>query len=85
MKNTAPTPPTTLATSKRQINRYIRHLGVEIQNNRDGYSYFTTLSDTDRWGVGEQIGESVYVCWLSQVTVAYWVAEAVNAVKQGTC
>tara|TARA_R110002110_G_scaffold74463_5_gene196985 strand:+ start:1386 stop:1646 length:261 start_codon:yes stop_codon:yes gene_type:complete len=83
MINTALTPPTTLATSKRQINRYIRHHGVEIQNNRDGYSYFTALADTDRWIAGQQIGESVYICWLSQVSVAYWVSEAVSAVGHG--
>ena len=66
-----------LATSKRQINRAIRHIGLEIQNNRDGYSYFTDLRD------GCQIGESVYVCYLSQQTVGDWVADAEIAKAMG--
>ena len=66
-----------LATSKRQINSAIRHLGLEIQNNRDGYSYFTDLCD------GCQVGESVYICYLSQQTVGDWVIDAEIAKAQG--
>lgn len=60
----------------RAINRAIRHLGLEIIHQRgSGYSYFLSLAH------GGQVGESVYVCYLNQLTVAQWVLEAENAVK----
>jgi hypothetical protein len=77
------TPPSPPARSKRQINRAIRHLGLEIQNNRDGYSYFTAIEGSALWPESAQIGESVYICWLSQVSVAWWVTAAHVAAEEG--
>ena len=64
--------------TSRAINAAIRAagLGVEIINNRDGYSYFL---DRD----GNQVGESVYICYLKQQTISEWVEHARHAVKQG--
>ena len=59
--------------TKRTINRAIKHLGLEIQNNRDGYSYFTSLK------TGEQVGMSVYVCYLNSYSLKRWVGEAIYA------
>jgi hypothetical protein len=56
--------------NKKTINRAIAHLGIEIQNNRDGYSYFTSLE------TGDQIGHSVMVCYLNSYTLDEWVSEA---------
>jgi hypothetical protein len=62
--------------NKRTINQAIKHLGVEIQNNRDGYSYFTGLVE------GHQIGQSVYICYLNMLTLAEWVERAADAVAE---
>ena len=64
--------------TSRAINAAIRAAGlnVEIINNRDGYSYFL---DRD----GNQVGESVYICYLNQQTVDEWVEHARHAIKQG--
>jgi hypothetical protein len=74
------TPPSPPARSKRQINRRIRHLNLEIQNNRDGYSYFTVLNGPDE---GCQMGSSIWVCYLSQVSLEWWVTAAYVATKEG--
>jgi len=64
--------------TKRTINAALRRAGlpVEIQNNRDGYSYFTSTL------TGGQLGQSVYVCYLYQQTVECWVEDARYAIKQ---
>jgi len=62
--------------TKRTINRAIRHLGIEIQNNRDGYSYFTSILPAN---YGEQVGMSVYVCYLNSYSLKRWVGEAIYA------
>jgi hypothetical protein len=60
--------------TKARINRAIRHLGLEIQNQRGGgYSYFTSLA------TGDQIGESVMVCYLNQQPLEKWVQDAERA------
>jgi len=60
--------------NKRTINARIKRLGVEIQNKRgDGYSYFTSLT------TGDQIGESVPVCYLNHLTVEKWEEAAICA------
>lgn len=71
-----------VARSKRQINRALAAAGlaVEIQNNRDGYSYFTGLGGSRH---GHQIGDSVFVCYLSSYTVGEWVAAAQIAIGEG--
>ncbi len=61
-------------TTKR-INAAIKHLGIEIVRG-EGYQYFLDLK------TGFQVGESVYVCYLCQSTLARWVEEAEWAVKQ---
>lgn len=59
------------------INRAIKPLGLEIQGNRrDGYFYFTDLF------TGEQIGQSVFVCYLKQLTLAQWQATATAARRE---
>lgn len=67
-----------MIATKRTINAALRRAGlpVEIQNNRDGYSYFTSTI------TGAQIGESVLVCYLQQQTVEGWVSDARYAIKQ---
>lgn len=67
-----------IIATKRTINAALRQAGlpVEIQNNRDGYSYFTSTL------TGAQVGESVYVCYLKQQTVERWVDDARHAIKQ---
>ena len=66
------------AINKRSINAAIRKAGlpVEIQNNRDGYSYFTSTVD------GSQVGESVMVCYLCQLSIDKWVEEARYALSK---
>jgi hypothetical protein len=59
--------------TKRIINRAIKHLGLEIQNNRDGYSYFTKDGIT--------IGDPVMVCYLKHLTLQEWVSQAEWAIK----
>ena len=51
------------------INRAIKHLGLEIIRG-NGYSYFLDLK------TGEQVGESVYVCYLSNLSLEGWIKEA---------
>jgi hypothetical protein len=64
-----------MTTSK--INRAIKHLGLEIVHKRgSGYSYFLDLES------GNQIGESVIVCYLNQLPLSRWVEEAEDARRQ---
>jgi len=61
--------------TKSKINKAIKHLGLEIVGTRgDGYFYFLDFD-------GYQIGESVYVCYLSDLTLDRWVDEAEHAIK----
>jgi hypothetical protein len=62
--------------NKRTINRALRPLGLEIQNNRGGYSYFTSRR------FGHQIGASVYVSYLSSLPLSRWVDEARAAIRE---
>jgi hypothetical protein len=62
--------------NKNIINKAIRHLGVEIQNNRDGCSYFTGIAE------GHQIGQSVYICYLNMLTLSEWIERAADAVAE---
>ncbi len=66
----------TLAKSVAQVDRAIRHLGVELIRGR-GYFYFVSLDPA----VG-QVGESIMVCYLNQLTLAQWVACAKNATME---
>lgn len=61
--------------TSRAINRAIKHTGLIINRGR-GYQYFTDAV-TD-----EQIGESVYVCYLNQYTIEQWIEEAEYARKE---
>ena len=64
--------------NSRSINRAIKHLGIEIVYTRaDGYFYFLDLE------TGFQVGESVYVCYLNQLTLEQWVDAAEAAAKEG--
>lgn len=57
-----------------RINKAIKHLGLEIIHERgSGYSYFLDLATRD------QIGESVQVCYLHQLSLEEWVKEAQEA------
>lgn len=57
-----------------KINRAIRHLGLEIVHERgSGYSYFLDTT------TGDQIGESVQVCYLHHLSLHQWVEEAKHA------
>lgn len=60
-----------------KINRAIKHLGLEIVHERGaGYSYFLDLY------TGNQVGESVAVCYLHQLPLDRWVEEAIEAAKE---
>jgi hypothetical protein len=63
-----------MTTSK--INRAIKHLGLEIIHQRgSGYSYFLDTT------TGDQIGDSVPVCYLHHLTLEGWIQEATSARK----
>ena len=66
-----------MTTSK--INRAIRHLDLEIIHQRgSGYSYFLDTT------TGDQIGESIQVCYLHHLTLEEWVQEATNMRRPST-
>ena len=57
--------------TKNQINRAIKRLGLEIVGARGaGYFYFCDLES------GNQVGESVMVCYLNQCSLQEWVEYA---------
>lgn len=57
--------------TKNRINKAIRYLGLEIVDQRgDGYFYFCDLQK------GHQVGKSVLVCHLNQLTLDQWIQEA---------
>jgi len=60
--------------TSRAINRAIKHTGLII-NRGEGYQYFTDAT------TGEQVGESVMVCYLNHYTIEQWVEEAEYAVE----
>jgi hypothetical protein len=66
-----------------KINKAIKHLGLEIVHERgSGYSYFLDLY------TGNQVGESVMVCYLHQLSLDRWVEEADHRAaveEKGTC
>jgi hypothetical protein len=59
--------------TKKKINQAIKHLNLEIIGNGDGYFYFVDLATS------HQIGNSVLVCFLKQLTLDRWVQEATGA------
>ena len=60
--------------TKNQINKAIKHLGLEIVGKRGAeYFYFVDLQE------GNQVGESVLVCYLNQCTLEEWVQYAEHA------
>jgi hypothetical protein len=66
-----------MTTSK--INRAIKHLGLEIIHQRgSGYSYFLDTT------TGDQIGESIQVCYLHHLTLEEWIQEATSARNPST-
>ena len=67
--------------TKKQIDKAIEHLSLEIIRG-EGYCYFlSTLSAVTETGevAGDQIGESVPACFFKQLTVERWVWEATYA------
>ena len=56
--------------TKKNINKSIKHLNLEIIGNGDGYFYFVDLTTEF------QIGESVLVCYLKHLSIDEWVNEA---------
>jgi hypothetical protein len=57
-----------------KINKAIKHLGLKVIHERgSGYSYFLDLVTEN------QIGESVQVCYLHQLSLERWVQEAQEA------
>jgi hypothetical protein len=60
-----------------RINKAIKHLDVEIIHERgSGYSYFLDIK------TGNQVGDSVAVCYLNQLPLNRWVEEAEEARQQ---
>lgn len=64
------------ARSVTQVDRAIKHLGVEIIRGR-GYFYFVSLDPA----IG-QVGDSIYICYLNQQSLARWIKDAESAVKE---
>lgn len=63
--------------TKNIINKAIKYLGLEIVGERGaGYFYFCDLKE------GHQVGESVLVCYLNQLTLGQWIQEAEQAELQ---
>lgn len=63
--------------NKRTINRAIRHTGLQVQHKRgDGYFYFTSLAS------GDQVGDSVMVCYYQDLPLAAWIREAESALTK---
>jgi hypothetical protein len=64
--------------TKRAINSAIKRAGlpVIIENNRNGYSYFTSTE------TGNQVGESVCLSYLNQQSIDEWVEDARYAIAQ---
>lgn len=57
--------------TKMLINKNIKHLGLEIVGTRgDGYFYFLDTTTS------EQVGNSVNVCYLNQMSLDKWVKAA---------
>jgi hypothetical protein len=60
--------------TKSQINRAIKHTDLTIQGLRgDGYFYFINAE-------GNQVGESIMVCYLKQLPLHRWVRLAEQAI-----
>ena len=62
------------SATKAIIDKAIKHLNLEIIRG-DGYQYFLDLT------TGDQVGDSVFVCYLRNLTVEQWVLQAERAVK----
>lgn len=58
----------------KRINAAIAHLGLEIVRG-EGYQYFLDKA-------GNQVGESVPVCYLNHLTLSAWVESAKLALRQ---
>lgn len=62
--------------TKAKINRAIRHTGLTIVGTRgDLYFYFLNAN-------GDQIGESVWVAYLKDLSITQWVEEAEAALRE---
>ena len=59
--------------TRKTVNKAIAHVGLEIQDNGDGYFYFTDTT------TGDVVGDSVLACRLNFNTLAEWVMEAEDA------
>ena len=61
----------------RKINAAIKHTGLKIAFTRgDGCFYFINSE-------GFQVGDTVWVCYLNQLSLERWIKEAENAKEQG--
>ena len=61
--------------TKAQINRAISHTGLTIVGNGDLYFYFVDAQ-------GDQVGESVMVAYLKDLSLTQWVEEAEAALRE---
>ena len=59
--------------TRKTVNKAIVHVWLEIQDNGDGYFYFTDTT------TGDVVGDSVFACRLNFNTLAEWVMEAEDA------
>lgn len=59
--------------TRKTVNKAIAHLGLEIQDNGDGYFYFTDTT------TGDIVGQSIFSCRLNFNSLAEWVMEAEDA------
>jgi hypothetical protein len=59
--------------TRKTVNKAIAHLGLEIQDNGDGYFYFTDTT------TGDVVGDSVFACRLNFNSLPVWIMEAEDA------
>ena len=68
---------TEIKSTRSNINRAIRQTGLTLEGvPGDGVFYFI---DSEGW----QVGESVYVAYMNQLTVSRWIIEAESAKAEG--
>jgi hypothetical protein len=65
-----------IARSVTQINRAIKHLGIEVVRGR-GYFYFWSLDPA-----AAQVGDSVMVPYLNCMSLHRWIRAAQAAVEE---
>ena len=59
----------------KRVNRAIKKINLEVVKG-EGYHYFVDIT------TGEQIGSSIYVCYLKDLSLEQWIREAEDARRE---